>query len=96
MADRVTFYLDKLFDFWNDVPQVALEFPTYGWEEREDYLIDSCTMARMDIADLKELRDTFTSKEEVRYQDLLALITKNQQYMDQINIISEQHSEDQE
>lgn len=95
MVDRVTFYLDKLFDFWNDVPQVALEFPTYDWEEGEDYLVDTCTIARGDLADLKELRDTFTPEEEAWYQELLVLIAKNQHYIPEMNQIAESSNQNQ-
>ena len=84
MSDRVTLFLDGLFDFWNDVPRVAREFRHYDPDDREDYLIDDCTIARSSISVLKELRGTFTPEEEARYQELLTLIALNQHYVDEM------------
>ena len=84
MSDRVTLFLDGLFDFWNDVPRVAREFRHYDPDDREDYLIDDCTIARSSISVLKELRETFTPEEEARYQELLTLIALNQHYVDEM------------
>ena len=84
MSDRVTLFLDRLFDFWNDVPRVAREFRHYDPDDREDYLIDDCVIARSSISVLKELRGTFTPEEEARYQELLTLIALNQHYVDEM------------
>ncbi|HQF63544.1 MAG TPA: hypothetical protein PLT26_13670 [Anaerolineaceae bacterium] len=84
MSDRVTLFLDGLFDFWNDVPRVAREFRHYDPDDREDYLIDDCTIARSSISVLKELWETFAPEEEARYQDLLVLIALNQHYVDEM------------
>ena len=84
MSDRVTLFLDGLFDFWNDVPRVAREFRHYDPDDREDYLIDDCTIARSSLGVLKELRETFTPEEEARYQELLTLIALNQHYVDEM------------
>jgi len=84
VSDRVTLFLDGLFDFWNDVPRVAREFRHYDPDDREDYLIDDCTIARSSISVLKELWETFAPEEEARYQDLLVLIALNQHYVDEM------------
>ena len=85
MSDKVTLFLDGLFDFWNEVPKVAREFRHYDPDDREDYLIDDCTVARGAIDVLKELRETFTLEEEARYQELLTLIALNQHYIDEMS-----------
>lgn len=84
MSDRVTLFLDGLFDFWNDVPRVAREFRHYDPDDRGDYLLDDCTIERGAMNVLKELRETFTPEEEARYQDLLILIALNQHYIDEM------------
>ena len=84
MSDRVTLFLDGLFYFWNDVPRVAREFRHYDPDDREDYLLDDCTITRSSIRVLRELRETFTLEEEARYQELLTLIALNQHYVDEM------------
>lgn len=84
MSDRVTLFLDRLFYFWNDVPRVAREFRHYDPDDREDYLLDDCTITRSSIRVLRELRETFTLEEEARYQELLTLIALNQHYVDEM------------
>ena len=66
------------------MPRVAREFRHYDPDDREDYLIDDCTIARSSISVLKELWETFAPEEEARYQDLLVLIALNQHYVDEM------------
>jgi hypothetical protein len=84
VSDRVTLFLDGLFYFWNDVPRVAREFRHYDPDDREDYLLDDCTITRSSIRVLRELRETFTLDEKERYQELLTLIALNQHYVDEM------------
>lgn len=85
MSDRVTSFLDGLFSFWYNVPNIAREFRHYDPDDREDYLIDDCVIARSSLSVLKELRETFTPEEEARYQELLLLISLNQHYVDEMS-----------
>ena len=85
MSDRVTSFLDGLFSFWYNVPNIAREFRHYDPDDREDYLIDDCVIARSSLCVLKELRETFTPEEEARYQELLLLISLNQHYVDEMS-----------
>ena len=85
MSDRVTSFLDGLFSFWYNVPNIAREFRQYDPDDREDYLIDDCVIARSSLSVLKELRETFTPEEEARYQELLLLISLNQHYVDEMS-----------
>jgi len=85
VSDRVTSFLDGLFSFWYNVPNIAREFRHYDPDDREDYLIDDCVIARSSLSVLKELRETFTPEEEARYQELLLLISLNQHYVDEMS-----------
>ena len=66
------------------MPRVAREFRHYDPDDREDYLLDDCTITRSSIRVLRELRETFTLEEEARYQELLTLIALNQHYVDEM------------
>jgi len=85
VSHRVTSFLDGLFAFWYDVPNIAREFRHYDPDDREDYLIDDCVIARGSLYELKELRKTFSPEEEARYQELLLLILLNQHYVDDMS-----------
>ena len=86
---EVAYYLRLLFEFWHRVPTIALEYPNYDWYEREDYLIDDYSLARDRFGSLEKLQDKFTLEEKERYQELLALIAKNQHFIDEMRRIAD-------
>ncbi len=85
--NRIDFHLNYLFNFWNRVPEISAEFSSYDEAEQEDFLIDTYPLACDALGSLGELRDTFSSEEETRYQELLALIAKNRHHIDYIETL---------
>lgn len=79
--NRVDFHLNYLFNFWNSVPKIAVEFKSYDEASQEDFFVDTYPLARDAYSCLTELRSEFTSEQEQNYQRLLDLIKKNEHHI---------------
>lgn len=85
IGSRIDFLLGNLVNFWQDVPHVTLEIDDWDVAIREDYLVDDCYFALHPLFDeLKSRQSEFDSEQERRYQELLALIEKNQPVLEAI------------